>query len=170
MGGFRSRVAVVLPCLFALGFYIGLSASPDLNTEQRTFLNTYFFVGKFAPTELMRAGLQHPEPEDLGATTLGPKAELAIPVRAAAKKDLEILVEYSLNPKLEARTIEIAINGETIAEWQVERGKRRVAKVLRIPSRLWRSDQPLAMTMRTKAADQPELGMILHAVSVYQMS
>ena len=170
MGELKSRVLFLVPCLFALGFAIGTGVSPKLDHEQRTFLNTYFFVGRFAPAEMMRAGLQYPEPEDLGTPTLGHRAELEIPVHSKAQKDLELLIEYSLNPKLSARIIEISINGEKLAEWEVARGKRRISKALRIPSHIWHSGQPLSMTMRTKAQDAPELGMILHAVSVYQMS
>ena len=181
MCGLKSRVALLMiPCLVAFGFYVGMSLVPDLDQEQRTFVNTYFFVGKFARSELFRAGLYRPQPEDLGTATQGARAELAIPVDAALKKDLELLIEYSLDPKLGERTVEISVNGEKVAEWTLLRGKRRTAHTLRVPSGLWRPGAPLNMTITAKDAGpnapaspqrpQPEVGMILHAVSVYQMS
>ena len=180
MSALESRLALLFPCVLALGFVAGMNLSPRLQHQRRDFVNTYFFVGKFARAELFRAGLQRPEPEDLGTYTSGPRAELAIPVETKAKSDLELLIEYSLNPRLGDRMIEITVNGEKIAEWRVAQGKRRLAHALRVPSDLWRPGQPLDMTMTAKSpppahpADRhpapPELGMILHAVSVYQMS
>jgi len=181
MCGLESRVALFMSsCLVALGFYVGMTFAPDLERERRTFIDTYFFVGKFARSELFRAGLARPEPEDMGTATLGPRAELSIPVNIARHRDLELLVEFALNPKLARRGVEISVNGEKVAEWTLMPGKRRIAQSLRIPSGLWEPGTPLNMTITAKESRllesavaeplKPDLGMILYAVSVYQMS
>jgi hypothetical protein len=181
MCGLQSRVALfVSSFLVAFGFYVGMTFAPDLEQERRTFVDTYFFVGKFARSELFLAGLVQPEPEDIGTSTQGSRAELAIPVNSALQKDLELLIEFSLDPKLSQRGVEIVVNGAKLAEWTLKPGKRRLARSLRIPSDLWQPGAPLNIAITAKQArpiesasaapQRPTLGMILYAVSVYQMS
>ena len=170
MGAFKFRVALLCPCVLALGFIVGMKLSPELDHERRTFLNTYFFVEQSIQAEWLSDGLVYPEPDHLGVSTSGASARLALPVEGSGTADLEILIEYSINPKLGSRTVEIAINGEKVTEWFVQRGKRRIAKAVRVPSGLWRSGEPLSVTMRTKTDDHADLGMILHAVSFFEVS
>jgi len=176
----KALIGLTVFIFVALGFFVGLNFFPVFKQDRLEHINTHVFIGGYLRPEQLRAGWKRPNFGSWGTESSGSRAELALPIEITVDKDIKLKIDFSLSPSFTQRRIEIAANGEKVGEWEIKQMRARHTRSFRIPYSMWKRDNPINISLVARHLEksqmfgtdkkQPDLGIILHAISVYQMS
>ena len=150
----------------AVGFGLGLGwldrgqPSDTATIPKRTV--TFAFQSKSAAIRFLGKGWSAPEP--WGVWSVGPRAELAIPIRERLEGDVTISIEaqaYVAPPQLEGQTVIVEANGTEITKLSYGRSdKQRVTRLVTVPRDVAARLNPIRIAFNILTPRSPaELGL-----------